>query len=328
MTDPAPDVDTIVGSQRRAQLVEAAADRIVLEVGMPWDRARGYADSIWPDITVLIGVGQVWRRIGPQRPSDIGAVLGHDDEVVTITAIDRREGMVEVGEGRWLNLHLTLPVRYRLETWPAECPAVPPEPVGPPAASCPPPEEQECSDDEEPFNPHGVFVMIHHDVREDNHSARPHGPRWLPMMSEHYRSQPTRCPGCYMTTVDTAAYLSANLLDYRAGWPDFADRWRPADAWGYFNEINSSGYETDTSVAAYLGHWLWERIRADVVREHGGTVTDYTIMFMWGGHLADAVLDANPYADPRVELPPDHDLMQGPGQGSLLDLLDADAGGS
>ncbi len=314
-----PDVDGIVGSQRRIQLIEAAADRIVLEVGMPWERARAYAASCWPDIGVLIGVGQVWRRVGERRPGDIGAVMNVDDELVTVTAVDRDQAMVEVGAGRWLHLYYTLPVRYRLDAWPPECPATPATPVAPAGASLPPPEEQDHSDDEERFDPRAVYVLIHHDVRDDGHAK--HGPRWLPMMGDHYRSRPVRCPGCYMTTVDTVAYLSAHLLDYRAGWTDFLDQWRPGDAWNYFNEINATGYDTDTEVASYLGWWLWERVRADVVREHGGTLVDYSVMFMWGGHLADAVIEANPYADPRIELPPDHDLMQGPGQTNLLDLL-------
>jgi hypothetical protein len=322
--DPAA-ADAIVGPQRRAQLIEAYADRLVLDIGMSFEQARRYAASIWPDVTVLIGIGQVWRRIGDARRGDMPPLSGDSTEEVTIEAIDRWSGMVDVGQGRHLNLTAYLTLRYELVAWPPECPAVPPEPLLAPAASLPQPEEQGGSDDEEEFSPHQLFVLAHRNgppQDDDGHAERPHGPRWLPILADHFQSVPTRCPGCYMVWLDTVAYLRTHLADYRVGWPDWLDLWRPGDVWEYFNEWGR-GFVTDIEVAAYLGHWLWARIRAHVVAEHGPQEDGYSVVFMWAGHMADAIIDAYPYADPRRELPPDHELMQGPGQLSLLDQLEA-----
>lgn len=326
MTRDLATAEAIVGPQRRAQLIEAYADRLVLDVGMSFEQARRYAASIWPDVTVLIGVGQVWRRIGDARRGDMPPLSGDSTEEVTIEAIDRWSGMVDVGQGRHLNITAYLTQRYELVAWPPECPAVPPEPLSAPAASLPQPEEQGSSDDEEEFNPRGLFLLIHRDGgpdHDDGHSPRhPHGPRWLQVLADHYTSTPTRCPGCYVVRLDVVGYLRANLADYRAGWPDWLDLWRPDSVWECFNEIGMP-YDTDPAIGGYMGRWLWDRISADVLAEYGGRRDDYSIVFMWAGHMADAIIDACPYADPTVELPPDHELMQGPGQLSLLDQLEA-----
>lgn len=310
------DVDVIVGPDRRRQLIAAFADRLVLETSMPLGRAVAYGEQVWPDRAVLLAPGQVWELIGEVRQSDIGAIM----QVPATLTIERADpgAMVDMGGGRHLHPdHLW--TRYRLVDWPAHLPAIvePQEPVGEPI-----PEPDEEEPDEEQFDPRGMFVAVHPAIDPDPKGPRPDHPPYMPMVGEHYRSRDgflRGCTCCFLVTLDVIEYLRAGLANYRDGWADYRDGWRRQDALFAFNEMTFDGYDTDTAVAAYLGHWLWESIRGDVVREHGGTVDDYDTMFMWGGHLADVVIEAFAYADPRVELPVDHDLMQCPGQQTLFD---------
>ena len=180
--------------------------------------------------------------------------------------------------------------------------------------------------DEERFDPCALPVMVQREaeIKASVERARAGAarqrclPRWLPMLSPHYRSHPGKCGNCYVVTLDVPAYLATHLVNYRAGWPDFLEQWKPEEAWLHFNELDGEGCDVAVEVAAYMGHWPRNAARGDVVREHGGNVGDYDVAFPWGTSHADAVLAVCPLADPRSELPPDHPAAQCDGQGTLL----------
>jgi hypothetical protein len=324
---PAAEIDAIVGADRKRRLIEAAADRWTLYGEFSSNaQALRYAQQTWPDAAILVARGQVWRRKGPARRGDIGVILGRDDETVTIEQVLHAEQMVDVGGGRRLNYMCYLTDRYELIGWHPDFVPGGDNPQ-PPAASLAPPEEQPTGG-EPPFDPRAMFVLVQREADLDAYiKARTaggeagHGPHWMPMTRPYWRSGTTECPVCYFTAIDVVAFINdpVNLANYRAGWPDFLAAFEHKDAhWNYFNELSWGGFDTDLQVAAYLGQWLFQAIRGDVAREHGGTGADYDTGFMWAGDMADVVLEACPFADPRVDLPADHALAQCDGQESLL----------
>ncbi len=325
-------VDLIVGAARKQGLIEAAADRMVLAgLFSRRDQAIRYATQMWPDPTILVSRGQVWQLRGPAQLGDMPGATGTVDTTVTIDVVDRYQQMVGVGGGRYLNYAVYLTSRYRLVDWPADLPVSDgahhdPQPPG---ASLPPPEEQNTDDGEDDkFDPHSVFVLIQDKAQLEAYYKRRlaggpagHGTCWKPMTRPHWRSQPTTCPTCYVTSIDSLSYLAdpVNLDNYRSGWGDFVATFDRRDAFlDYFNMISPDGFETDVVVAAYLGHWLWQSVRGEVVAEHGGTVESWDAGFMWAGFMADRIIAEFPLADPTVDLPANHPLIQCDGQETIF----------
>lgn len=324
-------VDEIVGPKRKQDLIEAAADRMVLRGEFSRrEHAVRYATQMWPDSTILVSRGQVWQRKGPTRDDDMGALTGTDTSQVTIEAVDRGQQMVCVGAGRYMNYVIYLPHRYDLVDWPADMPASDgthhdPQP---PAAALPPPEEHDDDDGEAEFDPRNVYVLIQNKAEMEAYfksrvagAPAGHGAHWLPMTRPYWSSRPTNCDDCYVTSLDAVSYLAdpANLGNYRAGWPHFVATFDPKNAFlDHFNMLSTTGFNTDVTVAAYLGHWLWQSARGEVVAEHGGTVDTWDAGFMWGGFMADQLIAVFPLADPTVDLPVDHPLVQCAGQAELF----------
>ncbi len=323
--DHARAVDDIIGPERKRQLLERARDLYVLGLGTSVEHATQLAEGQWPSAFMYVAVGQVWRRRGPIQTGDIGYWSGAGTEEVTIAAVDRNTHMADIGGGRQVEYTFYLPHRYELASWPAEFPAIveSPQPPGVPIAETATEPEDDEDDD---ADPHHLYVCVQREgAYAEARAARESGDKdahtpLLRMSAPGYTSTPGKCGNCHVVTLDLVAYLRMHLDDYRAGWANWAELWSPKDAWMAFNEIGRP-YESDTVVGAYLGSWMHDRLRADVVNEHGGRMADYFTSFTWSGHYADAVLAAFPPADPRIELHPDHDLMQCPGQLSIFDEL-------
>lgn len=307
----------VIGAERRERLVDRYADGLVLAHGMRLEPARRYAAAFVDeaDPYTVLSVGQVWsRQDGKEMPGDaIANLMGrtHDD---AFTVEGFKDDMVLVGEGRLMN-----PLLFRgmwLTAWPAEfdvdgdeSPIITPVPVE--AA-----DDGEDDQDEERYDPRAVWFMAHR-VRDD---SLPLG-EGIPLLGTHYRAMNWRKPEykpSYGNALNVVDYLAEHLADYRAGWTDFTAQHDARKEWfSYFNEFGG-GCECGIELAAYLGHWLWQRVRSDVVTEYGGTVDDYDVMHMWSPGKADIILAAAPLADPEWRIPPDHPLSQCDGQARLF----------
>lgn len=308
----------VIGPERRTKLIERYADGLSLKYGMSLDAARRYATDVYESGApqMLISIGQAWaRREGKPMPGDtIADLLGREhSETVTVTGF--WEDMAEIGKGSWLNCRAFSDMW--LVSWPDEYqlddaqPAPPAEPI----SEDPPPSG---NDSEPEFNPQSMWVTVAKD--EPRKTAVPD---WIPLLSQFYCAVNVRKPEyspSYANALDIPAYLERHLDDYRAGWPDFVNQWNQNEAIFHFSVLGP-GCKCGVKLAAYLGHWLWQRVRSDVVTEYGGTVDDFDVHFEWGPHYADAVLKVAPYVDPEWEIPADHPLAQCDGQESLLDLL-------
>ncbi|MGR6921197.1 hypothetical protein ACU635_43735 [[Actinomadura] parvosata] len=306
----------VIGPDRRERLISSYADRLSLTHGMTAAAARRYATELVDDADsgAILRIGQTWtQRDGDSLP---GAEISSSLQEKSYTVVGfTDDGLVSVGDG---NLHLGahLFARMWLTAWPPEHTLIE-EPQAPQAALAPPEEEVTGGDDEERFDPHQLWVMAHRASTD----GLPRG-EGLPLLGEDYQAVNWRKPEyepSYGNVLDIPAYLGKYLTDYRAGWPDFRAQFqhqRGANVLTYFNTLG--GCECDIAVAAYLGHWLWQRARSDVVTQYGGTVDDYDVMFMWGPFMADAVLEVALYAHPDWAIPADHPLARCDGQADLF----------
>jgi hypothetical protein len=317
MRQSAAEVEAITGTERADALKALAADRMAIAYGMSLEAARRYIDQTWPEAGHVVSPGQVWRLVGEPDPARV-AFVGQED-TLTVFGVDRYSRMVRVGEGSHVHLDVYLDARYALAQWPAEFQPGADEPQAPatPIAAddeSPPAEEDEPS--------HILYVIVDHPWDERAKNKRP-GPGYLPMLGEHWAAiKWNDDPNSgYMTSLNMPTFIAANIDNYLAGWPEYAEQWRRETAWDSFNELISQDDEpeVDVVVAAYMGHWLWGAIRGDVVREHGNK--DWTVHFMWSALSADPVVKVFPAADPTRELPADHDLLQAAGQTSIFELI-------
>jgi hypothetical protein len=303
----------VIGPERREKLIDQNANGLSLNHGMPLDRARKYAESCFEsaDTVSIIRIGQVWsRKEGQKLPGDvISEMLGRDPgETYTVDGFEGE--MVHVGEGRFINVCLF--AGLHLVAWPEsftldeEAPQPPQQPIT---------EDDEAEVDGERFDPHSLWTLTYRSGEWSREKPTP----YLPLLGDHYTAvnmyKPELEPG-YSNKLDIPAYLFEHLADYRAGWPDWSAQ-NDGEWIDHFNELDN-GCECDVSVSAYLGHWLWQRLRSDFVSEHGGTVDDYDAGFMWAPGMADLVLEVAPFADPEWNIPADHPLAQCEGQDSLF----------
>jgi hypothetical protein len=304
----------VIGPERAEKITAQEADGIALKHGMPLDRARKYATSCFDtaDTETIIRVGQVWARDhdGQRLPGDdLVKLLGREpDKTYTVHGFDGC--MVDVGGGHLVNVMqfrslwlVAWPESFTLDEEPPQAPATP-------IADG----KEEAPSEEGRFDPHKLWTL-------SNRRASPDGkmPPYLPLLGDHYTAVNIHKPQyepAYSNVLDVPAYLAEHLADYRAGWDD----WRTQSSGGFLDHFNEfdDGCECDIQVAAYLGHWLWQRFRSDVVREHGGTVDEFMVGFGWSPGMADVVLEVAPYADPEWEIPPDHPLALTDGQEALF----------
>lgn len=319
-TDRASLAHMVIGPERAERLITRYADGLALRWGMRLEAARKYAEAVYAEAApvMVLAPGQVWSRPdGKELPGDaIAGLLGQDpNEQWTVAGFSDDGMMVEVGRGVLINPdifnHLWLTAWPEQFTLNVEAPQPPAKPI---ALESPGAAAGDGERDEE-FDPRCVWFTA---GRSDERGFRVGN--GLPMLGDHYRAvnwyKPEYDP-YYGNGLDVVAYLAEHLADYRAGWADFVAQWRSRDWIDHFNELDG-GCECPVEVSAYLGRWLWQRVRADVVAEYGGTVDDYDVWTMWSPSKADAVIAAAPYADPEWEIPSDHPLGQCDGQ---LDLL-------
>jgi hypothetical protein len=304
----------VIGPERRERLIARYADGLSIRYGMTMDAARRYATDLVDDAdpAAVLAVGQTWaQRDGQTLPGGDLFRFAREKSYTVVGFTD--EGMVTVNDGG-MHLNVRLFSDMWLAAWPDSHTLVD-EPQPPQAALSEPEEAGNEDEDGEHFDPRSLWVMANR-TRED---GLPLG-EGLPLLGTHYRAVNWRKPEyepSYGNGLDVPAYLAEHLADYRTGWPDFRDRFTHKDSFDYFNALDD-GTEVGLSVSAYLGEWLWQRVRADVVTEYGGTVDDYSVMFQWAPGMADAVIEAAPYAHPEWEIPADHPLAQCDGQISLL----------
>lgn len=307
----------VIGPERAEKILTQEADGIALRHGMRLDRARKYAQACFDEglPETIIRVGQVWaRRDGTTVPSDqILGLLGREAaESFTVEGFDGE--MVHVGSGHYMNVML-FKVLW-LVAWPEtftlddDAPKPPGEPIQD--------DDEDADDDEgERFDPRQLWTMSYRSADWKREAPTP----FLPLLGDHYTAvniyKPELEPG-YSNLLDVPAYLAEHLADYRAGWPDWLAQ--STGEWvDHFNALDG-GCECGIEVASYLGHWLWQRLRSDVVTEHGGTVDEYDCGFTWSPGMADVVLEVAPYADPEWDVPPDHPLALCDGQDSLFEV--------
>ncbi|MBM0201795.1 hypothetical protein JNW90_00830 [Micromonospora sp. STR1s_5] len=325
------DANQIVGPERRTDLIRAAADRLILETSMAPDAALRYATAAYDvgDTVVLVAPGQVWRaKRGPRDAADAPS-----PEVV-IAEVDRATGMVWLTSGGGLRYGAYLAENFDLVDWPATHPEVTAywaaesttdEEEGEPTESTgSDPTEDAASDDEDHLADGQLYVMV------DRQQPPATDPRTelaghLPMLSDGYVVHLGTDGRTPFTFLDVPTYLRLHLLDYRAGWHEwYTTSWKPTQGnfgiLGYFNHISGECDLEDTGIAAYLGWWLHQRIRADAAREHGGTPDDYHATMCWSPASANHIVPAVPGADPTQELAPDHPLNQCAGQVDLFGL--------
>ncbi|MFG1683546.1 hypothetical protein ACGFNP_25480 [Nonomuraea sp. NPDC049269] len=315
MTERARLALIVIGPERRDRLISRYADGLVLTHGMSMNAARRYATELVDDADpgAVLSIGQTWsQRDGRSLPGG-ELILSVREKSYTVAGFTD-DGMVEVGDGS-LHLGAHLFAGMWLTGWPDTYTLADDEAQAPQAALPEPGEGDETPAGEDRFDPRSLWVMAH---RSDENGL-PLG-EGLPLLTAHYRAVNWKKPEyepSYGNALDVPAYLDEYLADYRAGWPDFRAQFKPGEWLDYFNGLG--GCETDIAVAAYLGRWLWQRVRSDVVHEYGGTVDGFDVMFPWAPYYADAVLEAAPYADPEWEIPSDHRLAQCDGQRSLFE---------
>jgi hypothetical protein len=325
-------VEAITGPARRDQLIQACADRLVLD-GMAPGPALTYARACWREARpeVIVAPGQVWEQIRQDRTqAAVAKVFGGTRwDTFTIKTVYRYSGMVCNGRGRQMNYLCYLGSHYRLVAWPIEYPACPdtPQPPMPVTQADDPP------DDDDGFDPRQIPIIVARKRPDDEpfDAAKWHQ-SWLPMISAGYRTRYGGKSGTLAyVTLDVIAYLKEHLGDYRAGF----DQWRALDwapnaggvpvadgvkvprGMAFFSDLGGCD-DTDIDVAAYLGRWLFDRITGDAAREHGGTPAGYEVTLDWGAWMADEIVPQVVGADPREDLPVDHVLAQCPGQLVLL----------
>lgn len=302
----------VIGPERREQLIVRYADRLILAHGMTTTAARRYAQELVDDASpgAILAIGQTWSlRDGQQIPGSelFASARRRSHTVVGFT----NDGLVSVGDGKF-HLNPRLLAGMWLTAWPDTYTlAAEPQPSQAPIF-----ETSEQPSDNDQFDPRRLWITAH----RTNGDGLPTG-EGIPLLSTHYRAVNWRKPGyppSYGNALNVPAYLDEHLADYRAGWSDFRDQFKPREWLDYFNGLGAC--QADIAVAAHLGRWLWERVRADVVIEYGGTVKDFDVMFPWAPYYADAALEAAPYAHPEWEIPADHRLVQCDGQGGLFDV--------
>jgi hypothetical protein len=307
----------VIGADRREKILAQNADGLALANAMTAERARKYAEACFEsaDTVSIIRIGQVWaRREGQKLPSDImSAFFGRaPDETFTVHGFDGE--MVDVGGGRHVNVCLF--EHLWLVSWPEEFDLADEQPQ-PPRSPITEEDDTDSEEDGDRFDPRQLWVLAY---RESEFGKRK-SPCSIPILGAHYSSHnmhKPEYPPSYASALDVPAYLEEHLADYRAGYPDWLDQ-QEGDNWiDHFNELDG-GPECELEVAAYMGHWLRQRVRSDVVTEYGGTVADYDVSFMWAPGNADLVLAVAPFADPEWEFPADHPLAQCEGQHFLFE---------
>lgn len=314
-------IEAIVGPQRREKLIAAAADRLVLNEGLTPEAAGPYARACWEslDPTVLVAPGQVWAsRKGGDPRGALAEVFGAaDGSTFRIDTVDRETHMVEDGAGRSINYKSYLGRHYRLAEWPLEHQPGEDTPQPPAAVDDESPGWEEESDGEPEFDPRAMYMIVEREdftPPADGSFLDGH----LAMLGHGYSTQLGRT-GKNFVALDVPAYLRANLADYRAGYEHWqATEWANTPGLFHFNTHDGREAIYGTEVAAYLGYWLWQRIRSDAATEHGGTPTDYNPGFPWAPSYANKIIPAVAGADPREPLTADHPLSQCPGQLNLF----------
>jgi hypothetical protein len=310
--------DAVVGDRREA-LISRYADRLALAEGMSADEARRYTEHLYAaaDPLVLVSRGQVWRIHRPD-PHSLRETLGvGPGEELTVAQDELVAGYLVVCEGGLeVNVSTYLP-RYHLAEWPAQF--RPEDPPPSPPAPMEPPESETDVDAEPPWDPRQACVLV---SRQDVRWGTPGG-EYRPILAPCYTVQEGkhRTTGVinHFTFADIPALIALHLEDYRSGWAPWRADYTPGPQGpiDYFNELGDGPRETDLDVAAYMGWWLWRRYCTDAVATLGGKLDDWQVSSMWAPTHADKVLELYRYADPRVELPPDHPLAQCEGQGTL-----------
>ena len=311
----------VIGPERAEKIIAQEADRWALRWGKPLDQARRYIENCYQEAhaATIVRIGQVWgRRDGKEMPGDAFASLTGQErsDTVTVHAFDGDMVQTTLKPQAWTNICMF--DGLWLVAWPEEYDLADtlPEPPSEPITDL----EGEESGEEEKFDPRALFVLVHREGSYEPGKLT----AYLPLLGEHYTARNMVKPEyepSYGNLLDVPAYLAEHLADYRSGWSDWLDQFtgvnKPEQWIDFFNELDG-GCECAIEVAAYLGWWLWQRVRSDVVSEHGGTVDDYAVTIMWSPGKADVVLEAAPYADPEWEIPPDHPLVQCDGQDSLF----------
>lgn len=304
----------VIGPERRERLIARYADGLSIRWGMTMDAARRYATGLVDDADpcAILALGQTWSV--PDGKTLAAAELMESARATSYEVAGfTDDGMVLVGDGR-LHLNQQMFTSMWLSVWPDTYTLADDEPTSPKMALPEVSEEPQQDGGDEHFDPHNLWVMVAR-TRED---GLPLG-EGLPLLGAHYRAvnwhKPEYEPS-YGNSLDIPAYLAEHLADYRAGWADFREEFAGGDWLDYFNGLGEC--ESDLAASAYLGRWLWQRVRADVVTEYGGTIKGFDVMFPWAPYYADAVFEAAPYAHPEWEIPADHPLAQCEGQTDLL----------
>ncbi|MCX5070880.1 hypothetical protein OOJ91_34090 [Micromonospora lupini] len=319
----------IIGPDRREHLIRAAADRLILEQGLAPDAALRYATAAYDngDPIVLVAVGQVWRaKRQPREEADAPR-----NEAV-IAEVDRETAMALTTSGWSLHYGCYLGRHYDLVDWPAEHPAVAEYLAEQSAklqtaqaeAETEPAAAADDEDEEDPLADGQLYLIV--ERRRPRDSDRPGVfNRHLPMLSDGYLVHLGNDGKTPFTFLDVPTYLRLHLHDYRDRWPEwYATSWKANNGnlgiLGYFNDISGECDLDDTAICAYLGWWLWQRVREDAAGEHGGTAEEYHALFQWGPASANHVVPLVQGADPTQELPADHPLNQCAGQVDLFGL--------
>ncbi|WP_431977610.1 hypothetical protein [Micromonospora haikouensis] len=318
-------VNAIIGPDRRDQLIRAAADRLILEHGLAAEPALRYATAAYDDgdPIVLVAVGQVWRaKRTPREEADAPR-----DEAV-IAEVDRATAMAWTTTGRGLNYACHLGRHFDLVDWPADHPAVAEylaeQAAKAQATHADPEDASTAPDDDEPLADGQLYLIIEHQHPKGTGRADPFD-QHLTMLGDGYVVRLGRDGKTPFTFLDVPTYLRLHLHDYRDRWPEWRETsWKVNGGnigiLGYFNDLTGECELDDTAVCAYLGWWLWQRVREDAAREHGGTADDYHALFQWGPASANHVVPTVQGADPTQELPADHPANQCAGQVDLFGL--------
>lgn len=313
MTERAQLALMVIGPERRERLIVRYADGLSLTHGMTTAAARRYAQELVDDAApgAVLAIGQTWSQEDGKVIPGSELIKSVREKSYTVAGFTD-DGMVVVGDGT-LHLGTHLFGGMWLTAWPDSY-TLDDEPE-PPQAALPQPEEEEVHSDADRFDPRHLWVMVH----RSSEDGLPIG-EGLPILGAHYKAVNWKKPEyepSYGNALDILAYLDEHLADYREGWADFRAQYDGGNWLDYFNGLGAC--EADLAVAAYLGRWLWQRVRSDVVHEYGGTVVDFDVMFAWAPYYADAVLEVAPYAHPGWEIPADHRLAQCDGQTGLFE---------
>lgn len=180
------------------------------------------------------------------------------------------------------------------------------------------------------YDPHSVFVIIN-----PNQPPVPGELDFLAVTGDEFEIKPGRDGTTPFVFLDVPAYLRRHLGEYRGGWAAWLEEWE-AEPWPaifYFNDLSDdpTGADPDAGlpveVAIYLGVWLWERILADVVAQHGGKPDDFQVSFAWADWMVDHIAAVVPEVDPRRPVPDNHWLVTHPAQQELVTRVAAGEAG-